>query len=215
MDLNNLAFKRGRAWTPIVMDAGGLGLPDPILIVGRQNQLLFYRPNLPRGLTAGAADPQAGTTITFGGTNGALEETGILTTNPVIAESPASPANQPVNPLTGQPAAVTGARLVFVTHGLGVQNTGITTDDPAYVQAISVEATDAALTVTALGKLKIQQPLTASTSRETRITGMTFADIGDDEQPAAAVVPDHRGRPGCLRRYDQVQGHNVEHDTRS
>jgi hypothetical protein len=175
VDLNNLAFRRGRAWTPVVLDAGQQSLPDPIVVVGRQNQLLFYRPNLPRGLQAGASSPVDQTTITFGGTNGGLGETGVLTTNPVIAESPAPPSDVS----TGQP----GARLVFVTHGLGVQSTGLTTDDPAYVQAVSVTATDSTTTVTTLGKLKIQQPLPDTTARETRITGMTFADIGDANTP--------------------------------
>ena len=57
------------------------------------------------------------------------------------------------------------------------------TDDPAYVQAVLVTATDASFSVAPLGKLKIQQPLSATTGRETRITGMSFADIGTSDTP--------------------------------
>ncbi len=175
VDLNTLALQRGRAWAPVVLDIGQQGAADPILAVGRQNQLVFYRPNLPRGFTAGANAPQAGT-VTFGGTNAGLDETGILTTNPVFAVSPALQGNAPNSPLPG-PATV------FVTHGLGVKAGSLTTDDPAYVQAIQISASDAGFTVTTLGKLRIRQPLTGGTPRETRITGMTFADIGTATDP--------------------------------
>jgi hypothetical protein len=173
--LTNAAFRRGRAWSPVVVDFGSQGLPDPVVVVGRQNQLLFYRPNLPQGLQAGAANPQTGT-VTFGGANGALTETGIVTTNPVVASSPAGPQPDPNSPLPPP-------RLVFVTHGLGPQGEGLTTDDPAYVQAIEVAATTNTFTVTQRGRLRIRKPVAGGTTQETRITGLTFADIGDAQAP--------------------------------
>src|SRR5206468_1067208 len=97
----------------------------------------------------------------FGGTNGALTETGVITTNPVVAQLPSS---------TG-----TGTqRIVFVTHGMGVQRPPLTTDDPAYVQGIAITATDSTFSATPLGKLRIQEPLPNGQLRETRVTGMTF-----------------------------------------
>jgi hypothetical protein len=166
VDVASLAAKRGRAWTPVELDFGIQGAPDPIVAVGRQNQLVFYRPNLPRGLTAGAADPLSGT-IVFGGNNGAQQETGVITTNPVVSLIPGT----------------TPQRIIFVTHGLGVKRAPLTSDDPAYVQGVAISATDSTFTATALGKLKIQAPVTSGTPQETRITGMTFADIGDATTP--------------------------------
>ena len=85
VSVTDLALARGREWSPVAIDFGIQGLPDPIIAVGRRNELVFYHPNLPQGLSAGAALPVG--TVTFPGTGGAATETGILTTNPVANSS--------------------------------------------------------------------------------------------------------------------------------
>src|SRR5438093_6059960 len=104
VSVTDLALARGREWSPVAIDFGIQGLPDPIIAVGRRNELVFYHPNLPQGLSAGAALPVG--TVTFPGTGGAATETGILTTNPVTAISPAAPTSTtatPAQPTPGQP----------------------------------------------------------------------------------------------------------------
>src|SRR5207237_1046143 len=108
ISVTDLALARGREWSPVEIDFGAQGLPDPIIAVGRRNELVFYHPNLPQGLTA---------------------------------------------------------------------------DDPAYVQAVSVTSSGASFTATPLGRLKIQQPRSGGAALETRVTGMTYADIGDSANP--------------------------------
>jgi hypothetical protein len=180
VDVNNAAAARGRVWSTVEIDYGYQGLPDPVLVVGRQKQLSFYRPNLPRGLVAGATDPIG--TVTFPGTGAPAAETGILTTNPVVAISPAVFSSSPGASGTSN-SPLTPPRLVFVTYGLGLQSPGLTADDPAYVQAVQVTSSGTTFQASPLGRLKIQQPVSGGTPRETRITGMTFADIGDANTP--------------------------------
>src|SRR5438874_1621017 len=101
---------------------------------------------------------------------------------PQSAFRQAQTAFNPVETILAQLPGSTGTgtqRIVFVTHGMGVQNAPLKTDDPAYVQGIAVTATDSDFTATPLGKLKIQEPLPSGSPRETRVTGLTFADIGD------------------------------------
>ena len=185
VSVTDLALARGREWSPVAIDFGIQGLPDPIIAVGRRNELVFYHPNLPQGLSAGAALPVG--TVTFPGTGGAATETGILTTNPVAAISPAAPTSTtatPAQPTPGQPTATSPPQLLFVTYGLGLQSGGkLTADDPAYVQAVSVTSSGGSFSATPLGRLKIQQPRSGGAALETRITGMTYADIGDSANP--------------------------------
>src|SRR5262249_48384479 len=141
--------------------------PDPIIVVGRQNELVLYRAGLTAGLVAGAH--AATTTVSFGDSTKSPAESGLLTTNPLFAGGPETPANAAA---TG----VTSTKYIFVTHGLGLTNPGITADDPAYVQAVQLTTTGADISAKALGKLKIQQPRADGTFLNTRITGMTYAD---------------------------------------
>src|SRR6266852_5016905 len=62
VEVTNLAFARGRAWSPVEIDDGVQGTPDPLIVVGRQNQLVLYHPNLPGGLVAGQNLPVASVT---------------------------------------------------------------------------------------------------------------------------------------------------------
>src|SRR5262245_35299283 len=41
LDVKNGPVTRGRAWSPVVIDYGVQGAPDPVIAVGRQNQLVL------------------------------------------------------------------------------------------------------------------------------------------------------------------------------